>query len=274
MSEADSVSKTVRVRIVVAYDGTAYQGWQTQKTGCGVQQVLEGALRRLFPGVGPLHGSSRTDTGVHAQGLVAHCDVPAAEWRMTARKLVLAMNAHLPEDVRVMRAARAAPTFHARFDASGKEYRYQIWNAPAHNPLLRHWTWHLPRPLNVAMMREAAQRLVGTHDFRAFTANPGYARANTTRTLYRCQVRRKGPLITVAIEGDGFLYKMCRGIAGTLAQVGLGKLSPQDIDGILERRDRRVAGMTAPALGLVLWRVQYGPKATRPSDRGADDADE
>jgi tRNA pseudouridine38-40 synthase len=257
MSEADAASGTVRLRVVVAFDGKAYQGWQTQKTGCGVQQVLETALQRLFPGVGPVHGSSRTDTGVHAQGMVAHFDLPTDQWRMTARKLVLAVNAHLPEDVRVMRAARATPTFHARFHAVAKEYRYQIWNAPAHHPLLRHTSWHLPRPLDVRSMRDAARHLVGTHDFQAFTANPGYARPNTTRTLFRCQVSRRGPLITVSIVGDGFLYKMCRGIAGTLAQVGLGKWSADAIPEILERRDRRVAGMTAPAHGLVLWRVLY-----------------
>ncbi|MCC7374058.1 MAG: tRNA pseudouridine(38-40) synthase TruA [Verrucomicrobiales bacterium] len=272
MSEVDAAKESVRLRVVVAYDGKAYQGWQTQKTGCGVQQVLETALKQLFPGVGPVHGSSRTDTGVHAQGLVAHFDIPTAEWRMTSRKVVLAINAHLPEDVRVMRAARATPTFHARFHAVGKEYRYQIWNAPAHHPLLRHTSWHLPRSLNVPAMREAARHLVGTHDFQAFTANPGYLRPNTTRTLFRCQVSRRGPLITVTIEGDGFLYKMCRGIAGTLAQVGLGKLAPDDIPRILEGRDRRVAGMTAPAHGLVLWRVRYGKAKAK--DNAADDTDE
>ncbi|MBL9135614.1 MAG: tRNA pseudouridine(38-40) synthase TruA [Verrucomicrobiales bacterium] len=274
MSAPDAAARTVRGRVVVAYDGSAYQGWQTQKTGCGVQQVLEAALKRIFPGVGPVHGSSRTDTGVHAQGLVAHFDVPIEEWRMTSRKLVLAVNAHLPDDVRIMRAARASPTFHARFDAAGKEYRYQIWNAPAHHPLLRRTSWHVPRPLEVKLMREAASRLVGTHDFRAFTNNPGYARSDCTRTLSACRVSRRGPLITVSIEGDGFLYKMCRNIAGTLVQAGLGKLSPTDIDGILAQRDRRVAGMTAPAHGLVLWRVRYGKKSSQIHLDSTEDTDE
>ena len=247
----------VRLRLVLAYEGTRYQGWQTQKIGIGVQQRVEAALRRLFPGAGPLHGSSRTDTGVHALGLVAHVDVPRTEWRMTARKLVLALNAHLPEDIRVMGAARARATFHARFEAAGKEYRYVVWNAPAMNPLIRHLAWHVPRSLDVGAMRRAARCFVGRHDFASFTANPGYARASTVRTIRRCVVRRRGPEITLVIEGDGFLYKMCRGIAGTLVQTGLGRLAPEEIPGILERRDRRVAGMTAPALGLVLRRVIY-----------------
>jgi tRNA pseudouridine38-40 synthase len=251
----------VRLRLVIAFDGAAYQGWQTQKVGQGVQELVEAALRRVFPGAGPLHGSSRTDAGVHAMGLTAHVDVPAVEWRMPARKAVLALNAHLPEDIRVMAAARARPDFHARFDAIAKEYRYRIWNAPAQNPLLRHWAWHVPRKLSIAAMKAGARHFVGRHDFAAFTANPGYARASTTRTVSRCDVRARGPEVVIVIEGDGFLYRMCRGIAGTLAQVGLGRFPPDAIPAMLEGRDRRAAGMTAPAHGLVLWRVRYGRRA-------------
>ena len=266
--------KQVRVRLVVAFEGTRYQGWQTQKSGQGVQELIEIALRRLFPGAGPLHGSSRTDTGVHALGLVAHVDIPAVEWRMTPRKLVLALNAHLPEDIRIFRASRAHPAFHARFHAAGKEYRYRIWNAPAMNPLLTRMAWHLPRSLDVAAMRQAAGHFIGRHDFASFTSNPGYARATTVRTLTACEVRRRGPEITVRIVGDGFLYRMCRGIAGTLAQVGLHRVSPNDIPSILQRKDRRVAGMTAPPEGLVLWRVHYPRPATAaPPDSNADAAD-
>lgn len=257
----------VRLRLRIAYDGTAYQGWQTQKSGQGVQELVERALRQLFPGCGPLHGSSRTDAGVHALGLVAHVDVPRSEWRMTPQKSVLALNAHLPEDVRVMAASRARPAFHARFEARGKEYQYRIWNAAAMNPLLQRCAWHVPRPLDLAAMRQAATHFVGRHDFASFTANPGYARESTVRTLSRCEVRRRGPEITVVIDGDGFLYKMCRGIAGTLVQAGLGRFEPGEIPGILERRDRRLAGMTAPALGLVLVRVHYGRGRSGPRPR-------
>ncbi len=258
----------VRVRLRIAYDGTRYQGWQTQKVGQGVQELVEKALHRIFPGSGPLHGSSRTDTGVHALGMVAHVDVPKTEWRMTPSKLVLALNAHLPVDVRVMAAARARPDFHARFHAAGKRYRYTVWNAPAMNPLLNHCAWHVPRTLDLKAMRAAATHFVGRHDFASLTANPGYARATTIRTLTRCDVRRRGPQIEITIDGDGFLYKMCRGIAGTLVQTGLGRITPDDIPGILSRRDRSLAGMTAPALGLVLVHVRYrrSPSAPQPAE--------
>lgn len=272
-SGAPPLPAPVRLRLVIAYDGTRYQGWQTQSSGQGIQSLVETALRRLFPGAGPLHGSSRTDTGVHALGLVAHVDVPAREWRMNARKLVLAVNAHLPEDIRVLKASRTRPDFHARFHATGKEYRYRVWNGPAANPLLRHQAWHVPRPLRLPAMREAARHLVGTHDFASFTANPGYARASTVRTLSRCQVLRRGQELTIVIRGTGFLYKMCRGLAGTLVQVGLGRLEPGHLPGILSRRERSAAGMNAPAHGLVLWRVFYDrlPHPAASAAPGEDD---
>jgi tRNA pseudouridine38-40 synthase len=252
----------VRLRLTLAFDGTGYDGWQVQKTGRGVQEVVEAALGRVFRSHPRVHSSSRTDAGVHALGMVAHLDIPRAEWRMTGAKLRLALNAHLPEDVRVVSAARVSGGFHARFGARGKQYRYFVWNHPALNPLLRTQAWHVPRALDIAAMRRAAAVLVGRRDFRAFTANPGYARRSTVRRLGRLSVARRGPLLTFTVEADGFLYKMCRGLVGTLVQVGLGRLAPGDMAGILASRDRRVAGMTAPAQGLVLWRVSYRRQGT------------
>lgn len=252
------LSSPVRLRLTLAYDGTQYAGWQLQRYGVGVQQKVEEALAKLFPSAPRVHSSSRTDAGVHALGLVAHADVPRTEWRMPPAKLVLALNAHLPEDIRVLDARRAPPGFHARFGAAGKQYRYAVWNHPAQNPLLRHQTWHVPRALNVATMRAAAGRFVGTHDFRAFTANRGVPLTDSVRTVMRCELQRRGPLLTFVIEGNGFLYKMCRGIVGTLVQLGLGKITAADLDRIFAGRDRRAAGMTAPAQGLVLWKVRYG----------------
>ena len=130
----------------------------------------------------------------------------------------------------------------------------------AMNPLLRTTAWHVPRPLDLKAMRAAAPLLVGRHDFQSFAANQGYAKASTVRTLVRCVVKRSGPLLTFTIEGDGFLYKMCRGIVGTLVQIGQGKFPPEKIKTMLDERDRRVAGMTAPAQGLVLWKVYYRGK--------------
>lgn len=249
-----------RFRLTVAYDGAAYQGWQVQVIGTGVQEVLEKALATLFPSGPRVHSSSRTDTGVHAAGMVVHFEVPASEARMTPAKLLLAINAHLPDDIRVLAAASAARTFHARFDATGKEYRYQIWNHPAHHPLLRDRAWHVRKRLDVPAMRAAARHFVGRHDFRSFRANPDYDTESTVRTLGRVDVRGRGPHLTVVIRGDGFLYKMCRGIVGTLVQVGEGRIAPDDIPAILRGKDRRLAGMTAPAHGLVLWKVFYGKR--------------
>jgi tRNA pseudouridine38-40 synthase len=258
-----------KLKLVIAYDGTAYAGWQVQKIGAGVQEKVEAALAKLFPSRPRLHSSSRTDTGVHALGLVAHCEVPRVELKWSLRKLVLALNAHLPQDVRVLAASRARPGFHARFDAAGKEYRYFVWNHPAMNPLLRAQAWHVPRKLDLAAMRAAALALCGRHDFRAFTANPGYPRASTVRTLRRCAILRRGPLLIFVLEGDGFLYKMCRGLVGTLVQVGLGKFPPTALGKLLAGGDRAQAGMTAPAHGLVLWRVIYGRRTVRKAGQAA-----
>jgi len=263
----------VRLRLRIAYQGTRFAGWQTQTGQVTVQETVEVALERLFGRRLAVYSSSRTDTGVHALGMVAHVDVPRRALRMTPAKLVLAANAWLPEDIRVLTVARTRPDFHARYGATGKQYRYFVWNHPAHEPLERHRTWHVPRPLDVPRMRAAAKMLVGRHDFLAFSASPGYARRHTLRRVTRCDVRSAGPLLTLVIEADGFLYKMCRGIAGTLVQVGLGRFAPESLPPMLASRDRRLAGMTAPAHGLVLWKVMYGrrvPAGSGPVESPAD----
>ncbi len=255
-----------RFRMTIAYDGAGYQGWQFQKTGTGVQEKVEDALARLFPAKPRIHSSSRTDTGVHASAMEVHFDVPKVQARMTPDKLLLAVNAHLPADIRVMRARRAPPNFHARFDASGKEYRYQVWNHTALHPLHRRTAWQVVRPLDLKAMRVAAGHFVGERDFRSVRSNPDYDTTSTVRTLSQVRVRRAGPLFTFVIRGDGFLYKMCRGIVGTLVQVGEGKIPPDEIAAILAGKDRRLAGMTAPAHGLTLCKVFYAKRTGRISD--------
>lgn len=247
----------VKVKLTIAYDGLQYVGWQTQAQGMAVQQKIEQALSQLFPGKPILHSSSRTDTGVHALGMVAHVEIPKAQFRMTPYKMVLAVNAHLPPDIRILSAARCKADFHARFDAKGKQYRYFVWNHAAHSPLVRNQSWHVPKKLNLAAMREAAAKLVGEKDFRAFATNRNYPFNSTVRTLFRCDIRRHGCMFVFVIEGNGFLYKMCRGIVGTLVQVGLGKLQAADMEAILAGKNRSESGMTAPAQGLVLWKVFY-----------------
>src|SRR5580692_8336782 len=158
----------LKFKLTIAYDGTAYQGWQVQKTGTGVQEKIEAAFGKMFPSVKRIHSSSRTDTGVHALGMVAHVEIPVAEFKMPAARLALALNAFLPDDIRVLSAVRAPEHFHARFHATGKQYRYFVWNHPAMNPLLHKRAWHFPVKLDVAKMRAAAGLFVGKHDFRSF----------------------------------------------------------------------------------------------------------
>jgi len=259
----------LKFKLVVAYDGAAYQGWQVQKTGTGVQGLVEAALGRIFPGATRLHSSSRTDTGVHALGMAAHVEIPRAEFKMPAGRLARALNAFLPEDVRVLAAVRVPDAFHARFDAIGKQYRYFVWNHPAMNPLMRGRAWHVPVPLEAKAMRSAAKLFLGRHDFKSFAGTRSYEMKSNVRTLTRCDVRKSGESFVFILEGDGFLYKMCRGIVGTLVQVGQGKIPPLEIQKILTRRDRREAGMTAPAQGLVLWKVFYPkPGRRRPAPAG------
>jgi len=264
------MSAPIKINLVIAYDGTAYQGWQWQRIGLGVQQRVEEALAKLFPSAPRLHSSSRTDTGVHALGMVAHFEIPRIEARIPFIRLPIAINSLLPHDIRVQSAVRKPAKFHARFDATGKQYRYFVWNQVGMNPLLRTTAWHVPRKLNLPAMRAAAALFLGERDFQSFAANPGYKRTTTVRNLTRCEIKKSGPQITFLIEGDGFLYRMCRGIAGTIVQVGMGKFSPDEVAAMLAQADRRVAGMSAPAHGLVLWKVYYskrGSKGAKPRNQ-------
>ena len=247
----------MRFKLTIAYDGANYEGWQVQKVGLGVQQKVEEAIAKIFQVHARVHGSSRTDTGVHARAMIAHFDLPDEKLRMDISKVPLALNAALPEDVRVMDAREVPDSFHARFNAKGKQYRYFVYNHPAMDPLLRLHAWHVPQKLDLAEMRKAAAHFKGKKDFAAFANNRNYEMETTVRTMFRCEMKKAGSLLTFIIEGDGFLYKMCRGIVGTIIQVGLGRFAPSDIARMLEARDRSLAGMTAPAHGLVLWKVFY-----------------
>ena len=251
------MSDLTRVKLTIAYDGAAYKGWQWQRSGTGVQQRIEEALAKILPGgAWRLQSSSRTDAGVHALGLVAHVDLPLHR-KLTARKLLVALNAYLPDDIRILASTKVAPDFHARFHAVAKQYRYTVWNHSAMNPLLRGRAWHVRGKLDYPAIKRAARLFVGTHDFRSLATNRGEGLDDAVRTLTRCDVTRSGPLLTFVIEGNGFLYRMCRGIVGTLVQAGKGRFGEPDIRRILAAQDRAAAGMSAPAEGLVLWKVSY-----------------
>lgn len=241
-------------RFKLAYDGTAYGGWQVQENAVSIQGVIEQALGQLAGAPVKLHGSGRTDRGVHAMGQVAHCALPS-DWQPA--RLARALNALLPADIRVMGAARCGLRFHARRSAAAKEYRYFIWNADILPPVLRHYRAHIRAPLNVAAMQQAAAQLEGRHDFAAFTANPNRPVESTVRELSRLQVRRRGAEIVIIARADGFLYKMVRSLAGFLIQVGAGAAPASATATILHSRVRTARVPTAPPQGLFLWRVFY-----------------
>lgn len=246
--------KVFRYRLLLAYDGAGYAGWQVQPGRPTIQGVIEDALARIDGAPVKLHGSGRTDQGVHAAGQVAHVDL-ANRWMPF--DLVRALNANLPQDIRVFRAAAAAPGFHARRDAVAKEYRYRIWNGPVLPPELRLYRAFCVRPLDVAAMNKAAAMLLGKHDFAAFTANPNREVLSTTRNLMRLCVGRRGRDFTIAARADGFLFRMVRSLAGFLIRVGEGELQPESACELLAARVRTAVVPTAPPQGLVLWRVWY-----------------
>jgi tRNA pseudouridine38-40 synthase len=242
-----------RWKCTCAYDGTAFSGWQSQAGGTAIQDVIEARLKELLGQPVRIHGSGRTDAGVHAKGQVFHFD---AAWRHGPEKLLAAFRSGLPPQIQVHTVRVAKPDFHARFSATGKRYVYRIHLGDA-DPFTKPFCWPVFRPLELAAMQAAAAVLRGRHDFRAFTALNGPEREDTVRDLRRLDVVRRGREIRITGEAEGFLYKMMRSLAGVLVAVGEGKLSPADVKRLLADRTRTAAVPTAPAAGLILEKVFY-----------------
>lgn len=244
-----------KYRIVIAYDGTAYSGWQYQENAVGIQQVVEEALAYLDGAPVRVYGSSRTDAGVHAKGFVAHFHLTKP---IPAKNLVRAMNARLPDAIRVLKASYAKEDFDARLSAKGKEYRYQLYQADILPPhLAPYWTF-CHRPLDLAAMKKAASYFVGKHDFVSFAANPDRVLETTVRSVFSFEVKKAGPRYTFIVRGDGFLYKQVRSMVGFLITVGKGNERPEAVKELLEAATPRTARVeTAPARGLFLWKVFY-----------------
>ena len=244
-----------RFKLTVAYDGTAYSGWQVQPHHSSVQQTIEEALQGIVGHAVKIHGSGRTDQGVHARGQVAHVDLAC---RMSAESVGRALNARLPQDIRILKASLAKPDFHARRSAVGKEYRYFVWNDPAMLPDKRLYAAHAYRKLDVAAMRAAARRFVGRHDFASFTANPQREVESTVRTIFSFTVSKRGKEIVFSVSGEGFLYKQVRSMVGFLLRVGEGAEQPEAVSELLTSCAPRKARVpSAAAHGLFLWRVWY-----------------
>lgn len=243
-----------RIRLIVEYDGTGYSGWQRQSNAVSVQQRLEEAVRRLT-GEGELFvvGASRTDAGVHALGQNVHFDT---ESRIPADKFCYALNTMLPDDIRVRASMRVNTDFHARFSAKGKEYRYCFHNSPHASAVYRNLSAHVMYPLDADLMNREAQAAVGKHDFAPFAAS-GSVVKDTVRTIDRVNVLRSGEEVEMRVHGNGFLYNMVRILAGTLIGVGTGKIEPGAIERALASGSRLDLGVTAPACGLTLMKVDY-----------------
>lgn len=244
-----------KYKVVVAYDGTGYSGWQYQDNAVGVQQVVEEALAYLEGGPVRIFGSSRTDAGVHAKGFVGHFHLTKP---IPPKNLVRAMNSRLPDSVRILKAAYAKESFDARLSATGKEYRYHLYQADIMPPhLAPYWTF-CHRPLDVVAMRKAAAFFVGRHDFVSFAANPNRELETTVRTIFSFEIKKTGPRYVFIVRGDGFLYKQVRSMVGFLISVGKGNERPEAVRELLEAATPRTARVeTAPARGLFLWKVFY-----------------
>ena len=241
-------------KLTVSYDGTHYAGWQLQPNGETVQELVEDAVEKLAGRAIRVHGSGRTDAGVHANGQVANCSFVT---ELTTATLLRALNANLPEDIRVLRVQEVGPKFHARFSAKGKEYRYQIDCGVVADPFQRAYAWHHPWPLNIVAMRKAAALLRGRHDFSALSANPMRPIESPVRTITKLTLTKQGTLLTISVRADGFLYKMVRSIVGALVKVGEGRLTVEQLQELVDAKKRTAAIETAPAKGLFLWQVDY-----------------
>lgn len=245
-----------RILLTIAYDGTQYSGWQKQKNPevITVEGELTKALRQLFKNSEPeCIGASRTDAGVHALGQRAIIDV---ETTIPVEKIPLAIRSFLPTDIVVTKAEEVSGGFHPRFDCVKKTYEYRFWNAPVKNPKERLYSAYVQKPLDIDKMNEGAKAFLGTHDFAAFCA-AGTQVSTTVRTIFDCHVERQDESVRILVTGDGFLYNMVRIIAGTLMAVGMGKIPPENVAGIIASKDRAKAGQTAEPQGLTLLEIFY-----------------
>jgi len=244
---------STRWQAVCAYDGSPFSGWQSQAGGNAIQDIIEARLAAVFKAPVRIHGSGRTDAGVHARGQVFHFD---ADWAHGNSRLLAALRAELPPAIQIRSVRRVPPDFHARFSVKAKRYVYHVHLGDA-DPFSRPYCWPVFRPLDLGAMRATAEILRGRHDFRAFSALNGPAREDTVRELTRLEVLRRGRRLRIVAEAPGFLYKMVRSLAGVLVAVGEGRLAPAAVGEMLATGRRTPAVQTAPPQGLFLERVWY-----------------
>ncbi len=242
-----------RVFLKIAYDGTNYCGWQIQDNGITIEEVINEKLSELLGEDITVIGASRTDSGVHALGNVAVFDT---DTRIPAEKISFALNQRLPEDIRIQESKEVAADFHPRYCDTRKTYEYRILNRTFDDPTTRLYTHFCYFKLDVEKMKQAASYLVGEHDFKSFSSARGQAKT-TVRTIYYLNIEKNSDIITIQVNGNGFLYNMVRIIVGTLLKVGMGIYPPEHVKEILDAKDRSMSGPKAPAKGLTLVEIEY-----------------
>ena len=242
-----------RYLMTIRYDGTNYHGWQVQNNAVTVQQTVQDSLESLFKIRPNVTGCSRTDSGVHAENYSFHFDFNG---NIPPPKIVLGLNTKLPNDICARECIIVPDDFHARYCVKSKRYVYRIYTGAIRDPFLCKFSYHAKCPLDTEKMKTAVIHFLGTHDFTSFCAS-GSSVEDNTRTVYNANITENGDIIEFSVEADGFLYNMVRIMAGTLIAVGNGKIAPEDITTIIEKKDRASAGVTAPAYGLFLNKVNY-----------------
>jgi tRNA pseudouridine38-40 synthase len=251
------------IKLVLAFDGTAYHGWQIQTDQSTIQGALAAAIEKITGEKISPTGSGRTDAGTHARRLVVNFPTHS---QISPERMVRALNSSLPGDIRVLSARRVSRQFHARRDAQSKTYRYQVYLGSVMPPHLAREHYHYPHPINVEKMKEAARIFEGEHDFASFAAKCGQGNSskadsqiprNTVRRIFQCELKHRGSRLLLTVEGNGFLQHMVRNIIGTLLEIGGGRMRLEELEKLFEKRDRRLAGFAAPAHGLILLKVRY-----------------
>lgn len=242
-----------RILLTLGYDGTNYHGWQIQPNAFTVQEAVQDALFKLFGKPIGVTGCSRTDSGVHAREFCCHLD---CDDNIPDNAFLRGLNSMLPPDIAIKNCKEVAPDFHARYASTGKTYVYRILNSNEKDQFLSRYSWQIERRLCTQKMNEFCEKIVGTHDFYGFSSS-GRTVEDTVRTVTECYVERNGDLVTLTVTANGFLYNMVRIIVGTAVNVSDGKIDPDIIEEIYTKKDRSLAGVTAPPMGLMLHKVHY-----------------
>lgn len=254
MQQNENVLNTRNILIILSYDGSRYHGWQVQKNALTVQEVFQNALEKIINEKVDIKGCSRTDTGVHANMYAVNFKTSS---KIRCENIIYALNRFLPKDIATIKSSEVPLDFHARYSCKGKEYIYKIWNNKIRNPFLNNRAFHYWYPLDENYLNSAAQMFIGSHDFTSFATLDKRETKNMIRNIEKFNVYRNGDMVEFKVKADGFLYNMVRIMSGTLLRIAQNKIKPEDIPRIIESKNRKNAGPTAPPEGLYLNKVFY-----------------